>query len=112
MVASDTAPVREVISHGQTGLLADFYDVEGLAELALRVLRDPAGHRDLGRAAEALVAEHYALEVTLPKMLDLYRRTLRGTPTPPAVDDAGPTRRRPRPRKLPGPGLPSRKGAR
>jgi glycosyltransferase involved in cell wall biosynthesis len=117
VVASDTGPVREVVAHGRTGLLADFYDVAGLAELTLRVLRDPAGHRDLGRAAEALVAEHYALEVTLPRMLDLYRRTLRGTPpdgddagTPPDGDDAGTPRPRPRPRRLPG--RPLRRAAR
>ena len=41
VAASDTPPVRELISHDRTGLLAGFFDVAGLAELALRVLRDP-----------------------------------------------------------------------
>src|SRR5262249_43233589 len=50
VVASDTAPVREVIRPGQNGLLADFYDVDGLAGLALQVLRAPRRHRALGEA--------------------------------------------------------------
>ena len=39
VLASDTAPVREVIRHGETDLLADFFDVDGLAQQALQVLR-------------------------------------------------------------------------
>ena len=34
VLASNTAPIREVITHGQNGLLADFFDVDGLAEQA------------------------------------------------------------------------------
>ena len=47
VVASDTAPVRELIEPGRTGLLADFYDVEGLADRLLGVLHEPEGHRRL-----------------------------------------------------------------
>jgi glycosyltransferase involved in cell wall biosynthesis len=74
VVASDTGPVAEVIRHEENGLLADFYDVAGLADLSLRVLRDPEGHRALGRAGMELIREKYALSVTLPRLLDLYRR--------------------------------------
>ena len=75
-------PGAEVIRHGENGLLADFYDVEGLADLSLRVLRDPEGHRALGRAGMELIRDRYALSVTLPRLLDLYRAGRRpGTPT-------------------------------
>ncbi len=74
VVASGTPPVRELIEHERTGLLADFYDVLGLADLALRVLRDPPGHRHLGQAGQALIAQQYALERVLPRLLDLYER--------------------------------------
>jgi glycosyltransferase involved in cell wall biosynthesis len=83
VVASNTDPVKEVITHDRTGLLADFYDVDGLAELALRVLRDPAGHRRLGEAGMALIEEKYTLSKTLPQMLDFYQRVL-GQPSRPA----------------------------
>jgi len=74
VVASDTEPVRELITHEKNGLLADFYDVDGLAQLALRVLRDPNEYRRLGADGAALIAAEYSLEKTLPRMLDLYRR--------------------------------------
>lgn len=76
VVASDTPPVAELIRHGHDGLLAGFYDVEGLADLALAVLRDPAGHRPLADAGLALIERHYTLDRCLPRMLDLYRRAV------------------------------------
>jgi glycosyltransferase involved in cell wall biosynthesis len=94
VVASDTGPVAEVIRHGENGLLADFYDVAGLADLSLRVLRDPEGHRHLGRAGMGLIREEYALSVTLPRLLDLYRRVGRRPEAPRAGAGEG---RRPRP---------------
>jgi glycosyltransferase involved in cell wall biosynthesis len=78
VVASDTAPVRELIEHGQNGLMADFFDVDGLANLALGVLREPHGHRHLGEAAAAMIEERYALRVTLPRILELYARIAPG----------------------------------
>lgn len=77
VVASRVEPVEEVITHGTTGLLADFYDVEGLAELALAVLRDPPAHRPLAEAGVALIEEKYSLQQCLPQMLALYDRALR-----------------------------------
>jgi glycosyltransferase involved in cell wall biosynthesis len=72
VLGSDTAPVREVISDGQNGLLRGFHDVEGLAEAAVEVLKDPAAYRGLGAAAQQTVAERYSLEAVLPQMLKLY----------------------------------------
>ena len=77
VVASDTPPVAELVRHGHNGLLAGFYDVEGLADLAVAVLRDPVAHRPLGDAAAALIQREYTLERTLPRMIDLYRRAVR-----------------------------------
>ena len=79
MLCSDTAPVREVISDGENGLLCDFFDDEGFAERALEVLADPAEHRRrLGAAAAATVAERYSLDVTFPEMADFYEAVAAG----------------------------------
>ena len=78
VVASDTGPVAEVVRHEENGLLADFYDVAGLADLSLRVLRDPEGHRHLGRAGMELIGEKYALSQTLPRLLEFYQGVHRG----------------------------------
>jgi glycosyltransferase involved in cell wall biosynthesis len=72
VLASDTAPVREMITHDKNGLLAPFFDIEGLAESANRVLNAPHDFKHLGRAGVAMVAERYSLDVCLPRMLALY----------------------------------------
>jgi glycosyltransferase involved in cell wall biosynthesis len=74
VVASNTPPVQELITHEETGLLADFYDIEGLANLALRVLRDPGESQRLGAAGRRLIDEKYALARTLPETLAFYDR--------------------------------------
>jgi glycosyltransferase involved in cell wall biosynthesis len=86
VLASRTPSVCEVIEHGRNGLLADFFDVEGMAELACRVPDDPAAHRPLGEAGVALVREHYSLDVCFPRLLRLFEeaagRTTPGEPNP------------------------------
>ena len=77
VLASDVGPVRDVIEPGRTGLLGDFFDVDGLAEQALRVLRDPLQHRALGLAARALIEDEYSLDKTVPKFLALLDRVSR-----------------------------------
>ena len=42
VLASDTAPVREIIEDGKNGLLVDFFDVNKIAEKANQVLMRPA----------------------------------------------------------------------
>jgi glycosyltransferase involved in cell wall biosynthesis len=41
IVASDTAPVREVLTHGENALFCDFFDVSGIAESVSAVLKAP-----------------------------------------------------------------------
>jgi Ca2+-binding RTX toxin-like protein/glycosyltransferase involved in cell wall biosynthesis len=68
VLASDTAPVREVIRHGENGLLSDFFDDERLAASALEALSDPGLRTRLGLAAVETIRREYALEVTLPRL--------------------------------------------
>jgi glycosyltransferase involved in cell wall biosynthesis len=74
VLASDTAPVRELINSGENGLLVDFHDVEGLASNALRVLRDPTMYRSMGTRGAELIREQYNLESSLVRLTSLYRR--------------------------------------
>jgi glycosyltransferase involved in cell wall biosynthesis len=76
VLASNTAPVREMIKHEENGLLADFFDVEGFANLAGKVLDDPAAYKPLGQAASKLIQDRYSLQVCLPQMLALYEDAL------------------------------------
>ena len=76
VLGSATAPVMEMIRDGANGLLADFFDVEGLAQKAAAVLRDPAAFRPLGRAAEQTIQEMYSVEAVVPQMLRMYEATI------------------------------------
>jgi glycosyltransferase involved in cell wall biosynthesis len=76
VLGSDTPPVREVVEEGRTGLLADFFSPERIAARALEVLAAPGDFAHLGRAAEAMVAERYAVEAVMPKMLGMYERAM------------------------------------
>lgn len=73
VLASDTAPVREFIHHGENGLLTDFFDVGAMADQAVEVLDNPIDYHHLGPSGAALVEDHYSLEVCLPRLLDLYQ---------------------------------------
>ncbi|MHC4400773.1 MAG: glycosyltransferase [Planctomycetota bacterium] len=87
VLASDTAPVLEMIQHEKNGLLGGFSDVDGLAKLALRVLADPEAYRPLGQAGVEMIHQGYSLARKLPEMLGLYERTIAGTmPRPPASE--------------------------
>ncbi|MCV3269825.1 glycosyltransferase family 4 protein [Roseobacter sinensis] len=70
VVASDVAPVREVITHGETGLLVDFHDSDALARQVIEVVTGPGAFAHLGPAARAhIVAHHDFLTCCLPEHL-------------------------------------------
>ncbi len=72
VLASDTPPVREVVTPGGTGLLHDFFDPEGMAESADRVLSRPADYRPLAAAGVELIRTRYSLDVCLPQLAAFY----------------------------------------
>lgn len=59
VIGSDTAPVREVITHGRNGLLIDFFDVDGLAAQLIEACRRPEAFAPLRRAARATIEARY-----------------------------------------------------
>jgi len=70
VVASDTAPVREVVEHGRNGRLSGFFDAPALARSVGEVLADRPGHAAMGRAARADVQARYDLHsICLPALL-------------------------------------------
>ena len=78
IVASDTAPVREVIEDGAQGLLVGFFDQARLVDRICEVLDDPALAARLGVAARERVVERYDLATRcLPAQLDWVRQVAR-----------------------------------
>jgi glycosyltransferase involved in cell wall biosynthesis len=74
VLASDTGPVRELITHHKNGLLANFFDVDGMAEQALRVLRDPARYSQVRKTAANQIRTQYSAKVVLPRLLSYFQQ--------------------------------------
>lgn len=71
ILASNTEPVREVITHNETGLLVDFFDKDGLVENLCSLLDDKEKRKELGEAARKFVVENYDLKkICLPKQIE------------------------------------------
>jgi glycosyltransferase involved in cell wall biosynthesis len=75
VIGSDTAPVREVIRHGENGLLVDFFDIAGWSRVLTEALADPARFAPLRVAARRTVVERYDLRgICLPQMVAMVER--------------------------------------
>jgi glycosyltransferase involved in cell wall biosynthesis len=70
IVASDTAPVREAITHDRNGLLTPFHDPDALATQVARVLSDPDAFAHLGRAARATAKARYAKNACVAEAME------------------------------------------
>ena len=69
IVASDTAPVREIMRNGETGLV-DFFDQDALLSQLIRLLNDAGLRARLGGAARQYICQHYDLKtICLPQQL-------------------------------------------
>jgi glycosyltransferase involved in cell wall biosynthesis len=70
IVGSATAPVQEVITHGENGLLTDFFDPDAIARTVAQAIEEqPVGLRE---AARRTVVERYDLrERCLPAWMGL-----------------------------------------
>ena len=68
LIASDTAPVRDVVRDGENGFLFDFFDTSRLAALAIQALSQPRAHSDMRERARQSVVDRYDFQqVCLPQ---------------------------------------------
>lgn len=70
VVASDTAPVREVMDDGRNGLLTGFFDAQAMAGRVAGVLAAPGDYARMSAEARATVQARYDLKsVCLPQLM-------------------------------------------
>ena len=74
VVASDVSGVRELVRHGETGLLAPAGDAAAFADALHAVRADPRAARERAGAARALVEEHFSVAGEASRLLALIRR--------------------------------------
>lgn len=79
LVGSDTAPVREVIRHGQNGYLVDFFSPDAIATRVLEALAHPEEQRELRMVAQA-TARSYSVNNGLQAYRQLLADALESSP--------------------------------
>ncbi|MEM1342960.1 MAG: glycosyltransferase [Pseudomonadota bacterium] len=62
LVGADVEPVREFLTHDETGLLTDFHDPNSIATAIEYMLDNPERARAYGMAARKLIRERYNLD--------------------------------------------------
>ena len=70
VVASDTAPVKEVIQDGFNGILTDFYNIDLLAQKINSVLEEPEKYSNIRISARETIKEKYKLQKLLKEQID------------------------------------------
>lgn len=73
VIGTDGGGVREIIVHGENGLLVPMGDADAMAEAILTLLRDPDRARALGRAGYRRVVRHFTAGHTARKIERVYR---------------------------------------
>jgi N-acetyl-alpha-D-glucosaminyl L-malate synthase BshA len=76
VVASDVGGVPEVVTDGETGLLAPVGDVAAMAAHARRLLTDDGLRARMGQAARRDAERRFSLEPAVDRYEALYRRVL------------------------------------
>ncbi|HEX2546490.1 MAG TPA: glycosyltransferase [Ramlibacter sp.] len=70
VVASDTSPVRDVITHGRNGLLFDFFNRNGLVDQTSKILANPRDYDQMATEASNRARRDYDLQsICLPRQL-------------------------------------------
>ncbi len=76
IVATDVPGCREVVRHGETGILVPPHDLERLAEGIGALARDAALRRAMGHAGRALIERDFAEQIIARETLALYYTAL------------------------------------
>ena len=72
VVASDTAPVKEVIQDSFNGILTDFYNIDLLAQKINFVLEKPEKYSNIRISARETIKEKYELQKLLKEQIDFF----------------------------------------
>jgi len=71
-LVSDSEPTRDIVFHGETGLLVKPNDIDGFVDQMLDILDRPAAYRPICEAARELMVKNYSFEVCLPQLAEFY----------------------------------------
>jgi N-acetyl-alpha-D-glucosaminyl L-malate synthase BshA len=76
VIGTDAGGLPEVVEDGSDGFLRPVGDVDGMAQAALSLLRDPAKWKRFSENARRRAVEVFPAEAIVARYRELYRRTL------------------------------------
>jgi glycosyltransferase involved in cell wall biosynthesis len=74
VIASDVGAIREVIIHGQTGILIPPRETQDIADRVVDLFKNPVLRERLGNEGQRMVRDSYSLERMLDRIEELYAR--------------------------------------
>jgi glycosyltransferase involved in cell wall biosynthesis len=77
VIASNTAPVTEVIQNGSNGLLVDFFSPTEIADMIDEVLNKPTQYQKMRQAARKTIIDHYTIEQGIKQYTNLFESVLK-----------------------------------
>jgi glycosyltransferase involved in cell wall biosynthesis len=81
VVGSNTAPVTEVIRHGENGFLVDFFSPKHIVEQVVEICDDRKMADRVGHAARQTVISRYDLHsICLPRQIEVLREAMLNSP--------------------------------
>jgi phosphatidyl-myo-inositol dimannoside synthase len=76
VIAANFGGAPDVVRHGSSGYLIGYGDSERLAELTLKLLRDPGASKQMGEAGRRRVESDFCQELFAERLSDLLSQTL------------------------------------
>ena len=74
VIGSETDPVKEIIEHGNTGLLVPFTDARALASAMFTAIKTPAIFSEVRARAREHIKDNYDLKKCLSQQIELINR--------------------------------------
>lgn len=71
VIASDTAPVREVINDGENGLLVNFFSPKEIADAVDKLFDNPKKYQKMRQTARQTILDQYSIEQGVKQYMDL-----------------------------------------
>ncbi|MGB0749253.1 MAG: glycosyltransferase family 4 protein [Magnetospiraceae bacterium] len=90
VVGSRTAPVEEMITDGENGLLVDFFDSQAIAARVTEVLENQEGLAPIREMARKFILDQYSLDKCLPQHHTLINNLVAGHRPKPAQQSGKP----------------------
>jgi len=78
IVATDVPGCREIVKHGENGLLAPLRNAEALAEALLSLIENPSLRRKMGERGREMVMQGFTVQHIAGQFLNVYERLLSG----------------------------------